>query len=167
MEGTSSLRPGLPYCTWHTSRRRHWAVTLPCDGRLFWACLFWSSLTFIQSQGIGTLDVLAGQAESVLRAASEVKRTLEPFRPPNSRPPWSVAPSGPAPSRRSFGPGSRRQREGGGASSGARFRPRFRQRHRPLVGQSWQPGSDAGFRAAVATLRTLGSPANPEWERDS
>ena len=95
-----------------------------------------SDASFIRSQGIGTLDLLAGQAESVIRAASEVKRTLEPFRHPNSRPPRSVATSGPAPSRGSSGPGSRRQREGGRASSGARFRPRFRQRHRPLVGQS-------------------------------
>ena len=42
---------------------------------------------FIRSQGIGTLDLLGGQAESVLRAASEARRT-------KNRPPRSVTPSG-------------------------------------------------------------------------
>ena len=42
---------------------------------------------FIRSQGIGTLDLLTGQAESVLRSASEARRTLGSFHAPNNRPP--------------------------------------------------------------------------------
>ena len=83
-----------------------------------------SDASFIRSQGIGT-HLLAGQAESVLRATSEPKRTLEPFLPPNSRSPRSFAPWVPLPSRGSFGPGSRRRRGGSVATSGAQFRSRF------------------------------------------
>ena len=78
---------------------------------------------FIRSQGIGTLDLLGGLAESVLRAASEARQTLEPFHAPNNRPLCSVTPSGMVSNRGSFGPVFRRRRGGGGTSSGAR--PRF------------------------------------------
>lgn len=105
---------------------------------------------FIRSQGIGTLDLLGGQAESVLRAASEARRTLEPFRAPNNRPPRSVTPSGTVSNRGSFGPGSRRRRGGGGTSSGARARPRFQattstSRRSAVRGRRGYRGATRGF----------------------